>query len=109
MNNLPREFLAQPGNTQTFTVDGLVSGRAYAVQVAAVDNFGREGEKSLPIAVATAANSGISSGALAGLVIGTLLAGFLIGTLTGFSITRTVTKRTLVRRIKNIRKEKAWR
>ena len=55
----------------------------YAVQVAAVDNFGREGEKSLSVVVATAANSGISSGASAGLVIGTLLAGLFIGILAG--------------------------
>ena len=82
MDNLPRDFPAQAGNIQRSVIDGLTTGRAYAIQATAINEIGEESDKSPPIAIATATpkiDQGISSGVLAGSVVGSLLAGVLIG------------------------------
>ena len=91
IDNSPRGFEAQAGNTQRFVIDGLTTGRAYVVQVAAVNEIGEEGEKSLPIAVVKC-EEGVSSGALAGSVIGSLLMGAAIGVVLTYVFTRRLAK-----------------
>ncbi|XP_065846052.1 tyrosine-protein phosphatase Lar-like isoform X2 [Oscarella lobularis] len=91
IDNSSRNFEAQAGNTQRFVIDGLITGKAYVVQVAAVNEIGEEGEKSFPIAVAKC-EEGVSSGALAGSVIGSLLMGAAIGVVVTYVVTRRLTK-----------------
>ena len=91
IDNSPRDFEAQAENTQRFVIDSLAMGRAYVVQVAAVNEIGEEGEKSLPIAVAKY-ESGVSSGALAGSVIGSLLMGAAIGVVLTYVVSRRLAK-----------------
>ncbi|XP_065846055.1 uncharacterized protein [Oscarella lobularis] len=89
VDNLPRDFPAQAGNIQRIRIDGLTTGRAYAVQATAINEIGEEGDKSPPIAIATLTDfdqgatpkidQEVSYGVLAGSVVGSLLAGVLIG------------------------------
>eukprot|EP00118_Oscarella_pearsei_P025933 m.309069 g.309069 ORF g.309069 m.309069 type:complete len:510 (+) comp45424_c0_seq1:45-1574(+) len=81
VNDNPRNFSAQRGDTQTFTITNLKDDTEYEIAVSAVNNLDREGERSAPITLRTekAKNEKCTPGTLAGAIVGALLAGLLIG------------------------------
>eukprot|EP00118_Oscarella_pearsei_P016222 m.153047 g.153047 ORF g.153047 m.153047 type:complete len:582 (+) comp38617_c3_seq5:113-1858(+) len=86
VNGNQRNFSAQPGDTQTFTICDLKANTSHEITVSAVNNFGKEGERSDLIPVLTLSpmtdeppttptdkSGGLGTGAIVGIVIGVLL------------------------------------